>query len=68
MKQIRRLEKDIEKVRGLKFLSPVEAHVIPRGKGDAPVPGVERAAASTAQDKWFARAGENIGKQLIRIG
>ena len=36
VKQIRQLEKDIEKVRGLKFLKPVEANVIPRGKDDSP--------------------------------
>src|SRR5204862_52005 len=29
-KQVRELEKQIEKVRGLKFKSPVAAHVIPR--------------------------------------
>ena len=36
VKQIRQLEKDIEKVRGLKFLQPVVANFIPRGKDDSP--------------------------------
>jgi uncharacterized iron-regulated protein len=35
-RQLRQLEKEIEKVRGLKFKRPVVAHVIARGKGDSP--------------------------------